>query len=392
MNAKKIVDGIDWVGAVDRDRRLFDSLIPLPEGTSYNAYLVRGSDKTALVDTVDPCMAGVLMDHLAGVERVDVIVAQHAEQDHSGCIPMVLDRYPDATVITSPRGKGMLTGLIPVPDDKIVTVEDGARLSLGDKTLHFIHTPWAHWPETMSTYVPEDRVLLSCDLYGSHLAGDELFAVDEERVFHAAKRYYAEIMMPLRAMIQKNMPKLDRLDVATIAPSHGPVYGRPALIVDAYRHWLPGECRNAVALPYVSMHGSVEQMIAYLAAALAGRGVDAEAFNLAACDIGDLAAFLVDAATIVLGTPMVLAGPHPTAMSGAYLISTLKPPVQFASAVVSFGWGGKAAERLSDAIADLKAEMIPPVQCKGSPKEADFRALDGLADTIVDKHRARGLA
>jgi flavorubredoxin len=391
MNAREITKGTYWVGAIDWDRRLFDSLIPLPDGTSYNAYLIRGSEKTALVDSVDPSMAGVLMSHLDDVEQVDVIIAQHAEQDHSGSIPIVLEKYPGATVVTSPRGKGMLCDLMPIPEERIITVEDGDTLSLGDKTLKFVHLPWVHWPETMVTYLQEDRILFTCDFFGSHLATGDLYAVDQDRVLKAARRYYAEIMMPLRSMILRNLPKLDAFDAAVIAPSHGPLYDKPELIVDAYRHWLAGESRNVVVLPYVSMHGSTQNMITYFVEALTGRGLAAEPFDLTACDIGDLAAALVDAPTIVFGTPTVLGGPHPSAAAGAYLINTLKPPVQFASIIVSYGWGGKAVDQLTEIISGLKAEMLSPVLCKGLPREADFRALDALADAIAEKHKERNL-
>ena len=285
----------------------------------------------------------------------------------------------------------MLTGLMPIAEERIITVEDGETLSLGDKTLRFIHLPWVHWPETMLTYLQEDRILFTCDLFGSHLATDDLYAVDEERVFKAARRYYAEIMMPLRSMILRNLPKVEALDVAVIAPSHGPLHDKPGPIVDAYRRWLSGESKNVVVLPYVSMHGSTQNMITYFVDALTKAGVTAEAFDLTACDIGDLAAALVDAATVVLGTPTVLGGPHPNVVAGAYLINTLRPPVQFASVIASYGWGGKVVEQLTDVISGLKAEMLSPVLCKGTPKEADFGALDTLAAAIVDKHRERGL-
>lgn len=391
MNTKEIAKGIYWMGAIDWDRRLFDALIPLPDGTSYNAYLVRGSEKTALIDTVDPSMSGVLLAHLQGVPQIDLVIAQHAEQDHSGSIPIILDRYPQATLVTSPKGRGMLTGLLPIAEERIVTVEDGETLSLGDRTLQFIHMPWVHWPETMLTYLQEDRILFTCDLFGSHLATDDLYAVDEARVFKAARRYYAEIMMPLRSMILRNLSKVEAIDMAVIAPSHGPVYDKPKPIVDAYRHWLTGECKNVAVLPYVSMHGSTQNMVAHLAAALTKAGVAAEAFDLTASDIGDLATILVDAATVVLGTPTVLGSPHPSVMAGAYLINALRPPIQFASIIASFGWGSKAVEQLTEVISGLKAEMLSPVLCKGAPKDADFEALDALAVTIADKHRERGL-
>ena len=160
---RKITESVHWVGVVDWDRRLFDSLIPLPDGTTYNAYLVRGSEKTALLDAVDPEFAHVLLSALEGVSRIDYVVSHHAEQDHSGAIPQVLARFPEAKVMVTAKAKPMLMDLLHIPEDKFVVVADGETLSLGDKTLKFIHTPWVHWPETMSTYLAEDRILFSCD-------------------------------------------------------------------------------------------------------------------------------------------------------------------------------------------------------------------------------------
>lgn len=142
MQKRKIVENIFWLGALDWDRRLFDSLIPLPDGTTYNAYLVQGKEKTVLLDTVEPPMTTKLMAQLEGVERIDFIVSHHAEQDHSGAIPRVLERFPEAKVLVTPKAKGMLMDLLDLPERVLVTVEDGETLSLGDKTLKFIHTPW----------------------------------------------------------------------------------------------------------------------------------------------------------------------------------------------------------------------------------------------------------
>ncbi len=203
------------VGAIDWDSRLFDRLIPLPDGTSYNSYLVRGNEKVALFDTVDPAKTDVLLSHLAEleIERIDYIIAHHAEQDHSGSIPDVLMVYPEAKIVTNPKCKGMLIDLLDIEDDKFVTVEDGEILSLGDKTLQFIYTPWVHWPETMGTYLKEDKIFFSCDFFGAHLATSSLFVDDEAVVYESAKRYYAEIMMPFRQQIVKNMAKLEALDI-----------------------------------------------------------------------------------------------------------------------------------------------------------------------------------
>jgi flavorubredoxin len=223
------------VGAIDWDRRLFDELVPLPDGTSYNAYLIEGSSKIALVDTVDPPKTQTLIANLAetGVEKIDYLVSNHAEQDHSGAIPDVLGLFPDAKVVTNEKCRNMLIDLLGIDEQKFITIEDGQELSLGNKTLKFIFTPWVHWPETLSTYLVEDKILFSCDFFGSHLATSDLFVADKPRVYECAKRYYAEIMMPFRGPIVKNLEKIKNFDIEIIAPSHGPVYDKPKFIIDA---------------------------------------------------------------------------------------------------------------------------------------------------------------
>ena len=387
MKARKIKDRIYWMGSVDWDRRLFDSLVPLPDGTSYNAYLIEGSEKTVLLDSVDPAMAGELLSQLEGVTRIDYIISHHAEQDHSGTIPQVLEKYPDAKLISTPKAKGMLIDLLRIPGESFITVEDGETLSLGDKTLKFIHTPWVHWPETMVTWLEEDKILFSCDFFGSHIATTDLFVTDEGRVYEAAKRYFAEIMMPFRNVIAKNLEKLAPYDIEMIAPSHGQIFPRPALIIDAYRDWILGPPRNTVVLPYVSMHGSTRQMVNYFVSALVERGVGVEQFDLTVTDIGKLAMALVDAATVVIGTPTILAGPHPYAAYAALLANALRPKTNFLSIIGSYGWGGKTVETLAGMVPNLKVEVIDPVLCKGMPSEDDFKALDDLAAAIAGKHK-----
>lgn len=386
MDKRQIKEKVYWLGAIDWDRRLFDSLIPLPDGTTYNAYLVEGSKKTALLDTVDPSMAGELLAQLAGVSKIDFIVSHHAEQDHSGAIPHVLERFPDAKVVANPKAKGMLIDLLKIPENQFLTVEDGETLSLGDKTLKFIQTPWVHWPETMVTYLEEDRILFSCDFYGAHIATSDLFVTDQGRVYEAAKRYFAEIMMPFRNVIEKNIEKLKGCDIHMIAPSHGQIYDQPAWIMDAYQEWVTGAPHNLVVLPFVSMHGSTRQMVDRLASALVVRGVRVELFNLTVADIGKLAMALVDAATVVVGAPTVLTGPHPLAAYATFLANALRPKTKFLSIIGSYGWGGKSVETLAGMIPNLNVEVLGPVLCKGAPSEAVFEALDRLAGTIAQKH------
>ena len=387
MNARKIRDRIYWMGSVDWDRRLFDSLIPLPDGTSYNAYLIQGSDKTVLLDSVDPSMSGELMTQLKGVSQIDYIVSHHAEQDHSGAIPKVLEKYPDAKVITTPKAKGMLMDLLKIPEKSFMPVQDGDTISLGDKTLRFIYTPWVHWPETMVSFLEEDKILFSCDFFGAHIATSDLYVTDEGRVYEAAKRYFAEIMMPFRKIIGKNLEKLSSYEINMIAPSHGQIYPRPEFIIDAYRDWVLGPPRNTVVLPYVSMHGSTEQMVEHFVSALVDNGVRVEQFNLEVTDIGKLAMSLVDAATIVVGTPTILAGPHPYAAYCVFLANALKPKTKFLSVIGSYGWGGRTVDVLAKMIPNLKVEVLQPVLCKGVPSKDDYQALTDLASAISQKHK-----
>ena len=392
MKPREIRPGVYQVGAVDWDRRLFDALIPLPDGTSYNSYLIKGSGKTALIDTVDPAMQDVLINNLSqlGIESIDYVVANHAEQDHSGSIPQVLGKYPEAKVVCTPRCKGMLIDLLMIPEEKFITVNDKETISLGDKTLEFIYAPWVHWPETMLTYLREDKILFPCDFFGSHLATTDLYVTDEGQVYEVAKRYYAEIMMPFRTTIQKNLEKVKDYTIDIIAPSHGPMYDKPEFILKAYHSWAFDEPKNIVVLPYISMHGSTRKMVEYLVDALVQRGVTVKQFDLTVTDIGKLAMVLVDAATVVIGTPTILMGPHPNVAYATILANALKPNLKFISIIGSYGWGGKAIEQLAAMIPNLKVEILEPVLSKGFPKEADFKALDNLAVTITEKHKQNG--
>ncbi len=389
MLPRRIAEGVYSVGAVDWDRRLFDELIPLPDGTSYNAYLVRGESKTALIDTVDPKKTRVLLRNLEllGVERIDYVVANHAEQDHSGSLPDVLKRFPGASVVTNAKCRDIISRLLPIPQDRFVEVGDGDEIDLGGKTLRFIIALWVHWPETMLTYIVEDGILFTCDLFGSHLATSELFAKSAPKLLFAAKRYYAEIMMPFRTTVRRHVERVKSLSPKIVAPSHGPVYSDPSFILDAYLDWTSDAVKNEVVIPYVSMHGSVEALVDRLVDSLASRGVVVLPFRLAATDLGELAMSLVDAATVVVATPTVLAGPHPQALYAAAIIAALKPKTKLISVVTSYGWGGKCVEVLRSTLGSLRAEFLDPVVVRGYPSEEDLAAVDALAQKIAEKHK-----
>ncbi len=390
MAVKELKPEVYSVGALHPDRRLFDEIIPLPDGTSYNSYLIIGKNKTALIDAVDPAKQDVLIGNLRsmGIKEIHYVISNHAEQDHSGGIPLVLEEYPEAKVVTNIKCKEMLKDLLLIPEERFKVIGDGDTLSLGGKNLKFIIAPWVHWPETMLTYLIEDSILFSCDLFGSHLASDEYStSVDENKLLKAAKRYYAEIMMPFREHIKRHMEVLQKIKIEMIAPSHGPIYDNPNLIFNAYKDWISDDVKNIVVLPYVSMHGSTLKMVEYLVKALEEKGIVVKPYNLTKTDIGELAMDLVDAATVVLGTPTMLIGPHPSAFYAAYLVNILRPKTKYISIIGSYGWGGRMLEYIKGLLTSIKPELIEPVVVKGYPKQGDFEKIDQLADRIATKHR-----
>ncbi|SIQ52871.1 FprA family A-type flavoprotein [Halanaerobium kushneri] len=381
---RKVKDDIYSVGVIDWHRKLFDELIPLPDGTSYNSYFIKGEEKNAIIDTVEPDFVQDFLDNLddLGVEKIDYIISNHAEQDHSGSIPYLLEKYPEAEVLTSKKAKPMLLDLMELDADKIRVVEDGETVDLGGRTLEFIDTPWVHWPETMSTYLQEENILFPCDFFGSHLATSDLFVENHSEVYKAAKRYYAEIMMPFRMIIKKNLAKLEDYEIEMIAPSHGPIYDNPEMILEAYQEWVSDEVKPEVVVPYVSMHGSTDDLIKYFISQLIDEGIKVKPFNLADVDLGDLAISLVDASTVIFGSPTVLTGPHPSAVYAAYLANVLKPKTRYASIIGSYGWAGRMTDKLLELMPNLKVDLYDPVVAKGHGSEEDYQEIDRLVEEV----------
>lgn len=394
MIVREIKPNVYSLSAIDWNRKIFDELVPLPEGTSYNAYVVKGSEKTALIDTVHPSMTADFIRALKslGLERLDYIVSNHAEPDHSGSIPAVLAEYPEAKVLANVKCRSLLKSSLNLPAEVLTLIQDNQVLSLGDKSLRFMWVPWVHWPDTTATYIQEDRLLFSCDFLGAHLATSDLYANDEARVERAALTYYAEIMMTYRPNVIKTLKRLEELDIGMIAASHGPVYARPEFILSLYRRWSADQTRPEVIIPYLSMYESTAKMVAYLVDRLMEKGLSVQPYNVVDLDTGRYASSLVEASTIVFASPTVLDGPHPAMASAAYLTNALRPKTRFAAIIGSYGWGSTMPETLTALLPNLKAYWIDPVNIGGTPKAEDFAALDRLAADIEKANTATSRA
>lgn len=389
MKFKEIKNSVYYCGLNDCERKIFDELIPLEHGTTYNSYLVKGSEKVALIDTMYPKKTDLYLKNLDenNITKVDYIIANHGEQDHSGSIPALLEKYPEAMVVTNAVCKNNIIEMLHVDESKIQVIKNDDELSLGDKTLRFMIAPGVHWPDTMFTYLVEDNLLCTCDFLGAHYTfkEDEIFAPDSKELEHSAKRYYAEIMMPFRGVCKKYTQQVKDLNPDMILPSHGPIYKNPKFILDLYADWTADEGKNLVLLPYVSMYGSTEEMVDYLVEKLNAKGIKTEKFDIVTGDLGDLAMGLVDASAIILGSSMVLASPHPMAANVAYLANLLRPKAKIASFVGSYGWGGNLFGKLSEMLSGLKLDVIEPLLVKGKPKKDDFKKLDEMVEIIYTK-------
>lgn len=393
MLFKEIKNSVFYAGLNDADRVIFDELIPLEHGTTYNSYIVKGSDKTAVIDTMYPPFCDLYLKNFDenGIDKVDYIIANHGEQDHSGSIPALLNKFPDAIVITNDKCRQNIIEMLLVDESKIRVIQNNEEISLGNKTLQFIMAPGVHWPDTMFTYLKEDNMLFTCDFLGAHLPFGDLFAKNDDKLYSMAKRYYAEIMMPFRTMCKKYIDTVEKINPSYILPSHGPIYNNPKFIINAYKDWTDDKPENLVLIPYVSMYGSTEEMVNYVKEGLEKNNINVKVHDLVRDDLGDLAVNMVDAATILIGASMVLAGPHPIAANACILANALKPKAKFVSFLGSFGWGGKLFETLSSLITSIKPEIIEPVLSKGKPKEDDFKNLDKLIQTITEKHKSLNL-
>jgi len=390
MGSKEIAPNVFWVGAKHHNRRLFDGLIPLPHGTSYNAYLIVGSKKTALIDTVNPGFEKELLAKISeriDPAKIDYVIMNHAEPDHANAAKDVLTVAKNAKLVTGVKGKEAAIMYFDIPSEKILVVDESSVIDLGGKTLKFVDAPWLHWPETIFTYLEEDKILFPCDFFGSHLAVGEFYADEygNENTLDMAKMYFAEIMMPFRKPGQTAIEKVNKIGPKMIAPSHGMIWREPKIILDEYTKWTSEKFQKKVMIVYVSMWGSTEKMVLALRDALVKKGITVQLFDIPNTDIGHIAKELVDTPVVVVGAPAVLGGVHPVAAYATMLVKTLRAPARYAAVLTSYGWSGGAVKALQGILEGTKIEVLGVVEVKGPPKKAEFDKVLELADTIGEK-------
>ena len=377
MKPIEIKNNIFWVGAIDWSERDFHNFLTR-RGLTYNSYLVV-DEKIALVDTVKHKFVGESLERIKNVvdpSQIDYIIVNHIEPDHSSGLPDIARAAKDAVIVCSQRAKD---GLQKYYGDgwEIKTVKGGDELKLGNKTLAFIDMTMLHWPESMATYVKEDKVLLSNDAFGQHIASEERFDEDlgVEEALYWAKVYYANILMPLASLIRRKLGEIQKLglEIEMIAPSHGVVWKNPSKIIEAYEKWANFESENKVVIVYDSMWNSTERLAVAIAEGAGSEGADVRLYHVRKDSWADIATDVLDAKAIAVGSPTIHNGLFPPVAGFLTYLKGLKPQKKKALAFGSYGWNGNAVKEIQKVFEELKLETLDPLMVKFRPSEEELR-------------------
>ena len=372
--------GVFWVGAIDWNIRNFHGYIT-HRGTTYNAYLIV-DEKIALVDTVKEHFYPEMMKRIREIvdpQDIDYLISNHTEPDHSGSITKFMEEVEGVELIASPLG---IQGLRRYYGDdmKITSIKDKPTLSLGKKTLHFAAIPMVHWPDSMVTYIPEDKLLLPNDAFGQHLASSKRFddEVDAAVLMQEAETYYANIVMPLWMSVSRAFKALEGLEIDMIGPSHGVIWrGNPGMILEAYQRWVQGESKPRAVIVYDTMWGSTERVANALFRGLASEGVEVKIHKLGSSHNSDVIADILEAKAVLVGSPTLNNGLFPTVASFLAYMRGFKPKNKIGAVFGSFGWGG-GAKRAAEG--EMKAAGIDLVE---SELDFKFRPTEEELEKVV---------
>ncbi len=360
MQPLEIKPGVYWVGGIDWNLRYFHGY-RTPLGSTYNAYLIV-DQKVTLVDTVKHYLAEEMLERIAGVidpRRIDYVVVNHVEMDHSGSVPTVMELASRAKIVTSPKGKQGLERHYKKNWDYL-QVNTGDELKIGARTLKFVQTPMVHWPDSMVTYIPEDKLLLPNDAFGQHIASVERF--DDELgwniVREEAAKYYANIVFPYGDQVNKALDVVEQLPLDMIAPSHGVIW-RTYLkeIQRSYRQWANNESERQALIVYDTMWGSTRKIALALQSGLEEAGIPVTMRFLQTNHISNIVPDVLRSKIILIGTPTLNNGMLPTVSAFLTYIKGLRPKNRIGFAFGSYGWGGQGARQVAEVIREMGWEM-----------------------------------
>ena len=391
MNKVTLAEGINWVGVVDWNLRDFHGY-STSRGATYNAYLIT-DEKTALVDTVKHAFSNELLQKIQEItdpEKIDYIIINHVEMDHSSSLPMIAKIAKNATIVASQRGKDAIIEHYGA-DFHIETVKTGDELKLGKRTLRFIEAPMLHWPDSMFTYVVEDKILMPNDAFGQHLASSGRFddEVDEHVLMEEAAKYYANILMLLAPLITRKIQEIVQMGIpiSMIAPSHGVIWrSNPSKIINAYLDWSAGKSQNKVVIVFDTMWGSTDKMARAIAEGAISQGVEVKLLKLRASDSSEAATEILDAKAVVVGSPTLNSQMFPTLSQFLTYITGLRPKDKLWGFFGSYGWGGGAVRNMTETVKKVGFQVHEPgLEVKYVPDEEDQKKCFEFGQQIAAK-------
>lgn len=388
-------DGVFWVGVVDWNIRDFHGYIT-NRGSTYNAYLIQ-DEQTALIDTVKHNFQDEYIRHvteLTPFEKIDYIIVNHVEMDHSSSLPAIIKLAKNARIFASVRGKEELIKHYGEDFMRVETVKTGDELKVGKKTLRFVEAPMLHWPDSMFTYLVEDKVLMPNDAFGQHLATSERFddEVDEHVLMEEAAVYYANILMPLAPLITRKIQEVVamKIPIDIIAPSHGVIWRKdPMKIVNAYMNWSTGAAKNKVVIVFDTMWNSTDKMAVAIADGVTSQGVDTKILKLRSIANSEAVTEILDAKAVLVGSPTINNGMFPSLGSFLTYVAGLKPKGKLWGFFGSYGWGGGAVRGMIKMAKEAGFEVVEPgVEAKFVPDKEEWKKCFEFGQQIAQKIKA----
>ncbi len=396
MVSMELKNGIDWCGILDRDLKIFDIIMETEFGTTYNSYLVKGREKTALIETAKETFCEEYrkkVEALVPLEKIDYLVVNHTEPDHAGSACELLKRNPKLQVVGTTGAINFLKEIVNMPFSSRA-VKEGEEIDLGGKTLRFMIVPNLHWPDTMYTYIPEDKALFTCDSFGAHYSSEKILKSrmepgEEEGYLRAAKYYFDNILGPFKPFMNKALDRVEGMEVELICPGHGPVLDTGLKeLFERYRGWSslpPKNETKQVVVAYVSAYGYTAMMAEKIAEGIRSKGVEAALFDLVTDDCRELPGKLLAADGILLGSPTILGD----ALKPVYDLSTTMLPTihggKQAAAFGSYGWTGEAVPNLTARLTALKMKVSEGLRLRFKPSEEELLKCKSFGESFASK-------
>lgn len=387
-NAIKITDGVYWIGVRDWDLRNYHGYTV--KGTTYNAYMVFGDEKVAVIDNTYPGSSAQMWGRIEDAFRqenrdfkVDVIIQNHIEKDHSGALSELCKKFPDALVYcTAVAVNGLKRHYPSLKDIDFQTVKTGDTLDLGGRTLAFLEAKMLHWPDSMFTMLMEDGILFSNDAFGQHLCFMEKFSdeIPEDVLMGAACKFYANLLTPLSGLILRKFDEVSKLElldkIKLIAPAHGQIWRDPMQIIGAYTDWATGKCDDKATIVYDTMHGSTQMMAHAIAEGLMSEGVKVSMYFLHEDERSEIVRDILQSKAVLFGIPTMFNEPYPSIGDLIFYLRGLNFKMtglkRKAVTFGSMGWSGRAVKKLADELEKCGFEVSTDYEVNYRPEEDEL--------------------